>query len=239
MDRALKGFSRPEVKIPLTRSRAGYLLVNLTQDWLTLSRPLQPDTEEGAYTVRSLSFGKATGETEVHIMSNNMHMSEITTTASAVVTCASHVGNVWMMNGNENEDGDEHQELDDAPDESVFLMDPDHHHHPLPSATQEMRDMILLHLSSPTRTSPVTASCHAAQAGDDRAEEQGQGEVHCSGHGEVRLEQIHGSRPSGPHAGRQVHHVSGSTARQRGDVVQRVGPTAMHAGRTAKLVACV
>ena len=65
-----------EVKITLARSRAGHLPVNLTQDLLTM--------REGAYMVRSLSFEKASGETEVHIIPN-MHMSEINTPASAVV----------------------------------------------------------------------------------------------------------------------------------------------------------
>jgi hypothetical protein len=75
----------PEVKIPLARSKAGHLLVNLTQDWLNLSRPLQPEPTEGAYMVRSLDLGvEATGH-EVDtinnmngfdIYHNNMHMSE-------------------------------------------------------------------------------------------------------------------------------------------------------------------
>lgn len=38
----------PEVKIPLAKSRAGHLLVNLTEDWLTQSQPLQDDMKSSA-----------------------------------------------------------------------------------------------------------------------------------------------------------------------------------------------
>jgi len=88
------------VKIPLARSKAGHLWVNLTQGWLTLSRPLQPEPAEEAYMVRSLGLEvEATGH-EVHII-KCMNMSE--KPLLTAVGESHHFEDVRMM----NEDGDE------------------------------------------------------------------------------------------------------------------------------------
>ena len=191
----------PEVKIPLARSKAGHLLVNLTQDWLNLSRPLQPEPTEGAYMVRSLDLGvEATGH-EVDtinnmngfgIYHNNMHMSE--KPLLTAVGARRHVGDVWMI----DDEGDEGEGQHDEDDELAFLMAPDNSHQPLPSATQEMRDKILRQLSSPTLPSTSSAACHVTQEGHDRGKGQSQTEGDSPRHREVRLGSDHRSRSPRP-----------------------------------------
>eukprot|EP00435_Cladocopium_sp_Y103_P024092 s1073_g5.t2 len=192
----------PEVKIPLARSKAGHLLVNLTQDWLTMSRPLQPVPTEGAYMVRSLDWEVEVSGHEVQVIPNihindtmhtinNMHMLE---KPSPNVVSEPHVEDVWMMNDDGESDGNEGENEDD----SAFLMGPDHSHQPLPSATQEMRDQILRRLVSPARSASTSSESHAAQECDDHGQRQGETESQGAGLGEVRLGSHDRSRSPGP-----------------------------------------
>ena len=191
----------PEVKIPLARSKAGHLLVNLTQDWLNLSRPLQPEPTEGAYMVRSLDLGvEATGH-EVDtinnmngfdIYHNNMHMSE--KPLLTAVGARRHVGDVWMI----DDEGDEGEGQHDEDDELAFLMAPDHSHQPLPSATQEMRDKILRQLSSPSLPTTSSAACHVTQEGHDRGKGQSSTEGDSPRHREYDWDRTIGPDPRDP-----------------------------------------
>ena len=177
----------PEVKIPLAKSKAGHLLVNLTMDWLNVSQPLQILKRGGAYMASSgsVTVEKASGET-LRSLESEVQLS----TVLPSVTCGQPVvGDVWMI-----EDGDEDALPDDDMPEDVFLMDQQHAHHPLPLATQEMRDNILQQLVQPYTNSDNSTS-HAAQESNDRDQGQ-QAEADTSSRGEVRL--VSNSRSRSP-----------------------------------------
>ena len=155
----------PEVKIPLAKSKAGHLLVNLTMDWLNVSQPLQSSANDGAYmaSAATVDVEQASGG-----LSRSLDLDfHETSVMPSVSCCLDGVGDVWMI-----EDDEEEMQDDDMPADDVFLMDQHHAHQPLPSATQEMRDRILQQLVAPNTNSDPRLLSNGSQDGFSR--EQGQ-----------------------------------------------------------------
>ena len=120
----------PEVKIPLAKSLAGHLLVNLTEDGLTQSQPLQDDLKSSAaYMVLGVtgSVGSTMSKTSKSFKVSNRRnpsteslSSQSSRAAEAVVgQCENDDETTWMM---QDEDDDEHHG-DDSHEvhEGVFL----------------------------------------------------------------------------------------------------------------------
>ena len=175
----------PDVKIPLAKSKAGHLLVNLTMDWLNVSQPLKTESATRAYMDQcelSLRCGQgALGQCRVR---GESCLSSTIADASHMSTQCT-VGKVWMMESSED---DLSQKVCHEP---VVLMVDDHVHRPLPVVTQAMRDQILHELVTSSGDSCVPR--HAAQEDIGHCERQGQ---ESSSRGEVRLVENRGPRPS-------------------------------------------
>ena len=102
----------PEVKIPLAKSRAGHLLVNLTMDWLNVSQPLNAATR-AAYTAhcRSNVLSHSSFSPCGHVHEASMPIC----TSSSTASCKSCVvEKVWMI--------EDEIEGEDFPEESIVLM---------------------------------------------------------------------------------------------------------------------
>jgi len=196
----------PEVKIPLAKSKAGHLLVNLTMDWLNVSQPLQSSANDGAYmaSAATVDVEQASGG-----LSRSLDLDfHETSVMPSVSCCLDGVGDVWMI-----EDDEEEMQDDDMPADDVFLMDQHHAHQPLPSATQEMRDRILQQLVTPNTNSDPRLLSNGSQDGFNR--EQGQQSEGSSSPdcGEVRLGPHSRSRsPGRAHSGQSLLWESRGTA---------------------------
>ena len=180
----------PTLKIPLAKSKAGHLLVNLTEDWLELSQPLKRRKQDAAASNRVAVVEEVPGD---EVLWNDEP------TAEAVVAS---VADVWMVE--DEGEGDPGQEVSQ---QSVFLMSPDHTAQPLPSSSQAMRDDILQQLISDSSDS---TEAHGAQAEQDSGHREGQGrqgqrqdsEESSSSQREVRLGSNRTSRSQRPsHSG--------------------------------------
>ena len=149
----------PHVKIPLAKSKAGHLLVNLTTDWLDVSHPFELEASEQymAASADRVVVEKATGDMQVSHSQLSVAADSPGFCAESCVVPAVHHAYVWMINeGDEVETGSEGEEF---VQEAAFLMDHTHHRHDLSAASQSMRDSILSQLAQ-------SHSCFAANHGD-------------------------------------------------------------------------
>ena len=173
----------PKMKIPLARSKAGHLLLDLTRDWLNVSRPLQSSATGGAYKGRSQSA----------VVSGTFEAPMFHAAPAEPSESVHEVERVWMM----EEDGDDHAEEDSSWHDDVFVLAHDHSHQPLQSSTQVMRDEILQQLAQSSQAPDPRSPCHGSQG--EHLEGQGQGFFSGStADREVRLEQDPGPRCEGP-----------------------------------------
>ena len=181
----------PEVKIPLAKSKAGHLLVNLTMDWLNVSQPLQSSANDGAYMASAATVDVVDKASGGFSRSLDLDFYE-TSVMPSVSSCLNGVEDVWMM-----EDDEEEMQDDDMPADDVFLMDQHHAHQPLHSATQEMRDRILQQLVTAHTNVDRRSTSHGAQEGHDRGQGQQNESSSASSSGEVRLGSHSRSRSPG------------------------------------------
>lgn len=206
----------PDLKIPLKKSVSGHLLVDLRQDWLSESQPLDlgPDPmSEQIYMVHAAESG--VGEENRHQGSTGSHgfVSTHRTAAEAVPT-AVHES---VEEVEEFQEG-EHVEFSQEDQQPLVLMTVGNHGDACPVAQvdQHMRDRVLVALTNPTTTS---TGRHGSQDGQEDCS---------SGRGEVRL--VEGNRTSevrsSLHGGTVPRGACGSShgqrERERGEQVRQV-----------------
>ena len=181
----------PSVKIPLGKSRAGHLLVDLTCDWLKTSQPLQDDFDaKAAYMVQPLSELHTTCST-----SCTLHTS-CTTSCDRLSSVVDEVARVseasaWVVSEAEGESGEQHEEHDFDP--AFVVHSSQTSQSSLPEVDQSMRDYILRQLAH-DQAHRTAFSSNGAEEADPEPEPQGRS----SPDREVRLHTDATDEPSRP-----------------------------------------
>ena len=140
----------PDLKIPLGKSKAGHLLVDLRTDWLTMGQPLEQHAprSRAAYKAKVSSppcavdpmTSQAFSRHATHDMLNHMHTEHCTNFESPQV----HEQALVVERCVEAEGHESGEDL-----EAAYMLDPhDHHRRPLAQADQVMRDGILSALAN-------------------------------------------------------------------------------------------
>eukprot|EP00435_Cladocopium_sp_Y103_P065930 s567_g28.t1 len=179
----------PDFKIPLGKSHAGHLLVDLTSDWLSVGQPLKAQPV-GVYKVQAAEVGR------------RVDLSEKVET-----TCMS-TSSAWMAEAVDDQADEQHEasgeEGEIGEHTTVFMLDPhDHSRQPLVQADQTMRDGIIQALISTSSSTPAALLSHGAQEGHQHQEDS-------STRGEVRLQQDGSDEPE-----RSSGHRSSMSRRAR------------------------
>eukprot|EP00435_Cladocopium_sp_Y103_P011911 s1821_g3.t1 len=185
----------PTVKVPLQKSAAGHLLVDLTQDWMAQGQPLQ-GSHDGVYMVLPLQSDECCSSSQARSSGFNM---SVMSTAELQLLVSSQSDAVMMLKDDSMPMDDDHvQQLCD--EATGLVVDPLGHeqHHSL-HAPQDLRDQVmssLAHAHQPVAPDPSSgAAAHGAQEADGG----GQGDqAETSGHRTLRLQQNAASGCSGP-----------------------------------------
>ena len=158
----------PTVKIPLGKSRAGHLLIDLTRDWLDTSLPLS-DEVQTAYMVQPL-------QPSVTDVCERFDRSEV-----EVQSTSCTVADTWVVTRVEEQE----PELDSNEPDPAFVVQAHHDTaHAVAEVDQVMRDRILRQLANPRAQPANVLLSHGAQEGEERSTEHPSDQCF---HGEVRL----------------------------------------------------
>ena len=185
------------VKIPLQKSAAGHLLVDLTQDWMAQGQPLtlNRDAINEVYMVQPLASD--TVDEEVNSRSRGLRMSVMSVETLQNMLC-SGVEPVMMNHVMSDEDDPLLQLCDSA---TVLLLDPTDQLMNVTTTPQDLRDQVMSSLTTgEAHRTRSRSRPHGAQDGNDRAEDEGPGEeesYQATSDRALRLREDSRSRPTG------------------------------------------
>ena len=139
----------PDFKIPLGKSHAGHLLVDLTSDCLSVGQPLKTQLA-GVYKAQAAEVGQS------------VELNEKVVTAGMTTSTALMAEAVDDPAVDQHEASGEEGETEENP--TVFMLDPhDHSRQPLVQVDQTMRDGIIQSLITASPNSAASSLSHGAQ----------------------------------------------------------------------------
>ena len=168
-----------KIKIPLQKSAAGHLLVDLTQDWLAQGQPMASSCGR-VYMVQPLGDG-SDNNPHSEAMQSRSHQgvqgfSLSVMSQSDMLQLLTHDGAVMMNHGDGCHDDQILQLCEDA---TVLVVDQHGHHQPMHAPSQELRDQVMSSLAHDPLT---TGPCHGTEEGIDQGGE-------ATTNGSLRLQQ--------------------------------------------------